>query len=352
MPSRDDATLRAILRGHTGPARGLVFADERPLLSAAPNGIRGWAVAARTRVPSTRPPSARYCTRVSVTTAQASVDAPSDPLALLTPTERRWYDVADTLARRWPWASIVWNQLFMVNVVRLLAMRRLQVTGLEHLAAYGPDARLILVANHRSFFDFFVTGAILYTRTQLPRKVFFPVRSKFFYEGLAGGLLNGVMSGFTMFPPIVREGGRHEYNRFAIARCAEALSQPGQWIGMHPEGTRNRNADPYELLPAQPGVGKLALIAPGAVLVPVWVHGLTNSIPTETRRNWLRPAEHPIDLCFGPPIAIEDLREMGPAAAPIIAERCMAAIRDLAAAQRARRGSSVQDAPAPPDPLG
>ena len=81
---------------------------------------------------------------MSVTTDPITTAVSTDPLSLLTPTERRWYRVADALARRWPWVSILWNQLFMVNVVRLLAMRRITVTGLEHLEKFGPDARLVL----------------------------------------------------------------------------------------------------------------------------------------------------------------------------------------------------------------
>jgi 1-acyl-sn-glycerol-3-phosphate acyltransferase len=276
---------------------------------------------------------------VSITTDPITTATSTDPLSLLTPTERRWYRVADTLARRWPWLSILWNQLFMVNVVRLLAMRRITVTGLEHLEKYGPDARLVLVSNHRSFFDFFVIGAILYTRTRLPKKVFFPVRATFFYEGWLGAAVNAVMSGFTMFPPILRDQQRNEFNRFALGRIAEALAEPGQWIGLHPEGKRNPNPDPYELLRPQPGIGKIALQNPDVELIPVWIHGLTNSIGTEARRNWTAPSEHPIDLCFGAPVDISDIRGNGQTAALTVANRCMDAIRALAAAQRARRSS-------------
>mgnify|MGYP001480307136 CR=1 FL=1 len=37
--------------------------------------------------------------------------------------------------------------------------------------------------------------------------------------------------------------------------------QPGTVVGLHPEGTRGKGPDPYTFLPAQPGVGKLALVA-------------------------------------------------------------------------------------------
>jgi 1-acyl-sn-glycerol-3-phosphate acyltransferase len=255
------------------------------------------------------------------------------PLALLTPLERRWYGIADALYRRWPWVSIRWNELFMVNVVRLIAMRRIHVTGLEHLP--GPEARVILVANHRSFFDFFATGAILYARSRMPRSVMFPVRTQFFYDSWGGGVMNGIMAGFTMFPPIVRESERAAFNRFAIARCAEFLAEPGRCVGMHPEGKRGHSADPYEMLPVQPGVGRIVLASPGVVVIPVWIWGLTNRASREACDNWLRPGSHPIDIDFGPPIPLDDLiaaADPGP-----IAARCQDAIRELAECQRNRR---------------
>jgi 1-acyl-sn-glycerol-3-phosphate acyltransferase len=261
-----------------------------------------------------------------------------DPLAPLSAVERRRYRLADALVRYVPWLSIAWNSVFMVNVVRLLGMRRLNVRGLEHLAALGPDARVILVANHRSFFDFYMVGALLYTRTRLPKRVLFPVRSTFFYDHAFGSIVNGVMSAFTMFPPILRDAGgaRQRFNRFALDRCIEHLSEPGRMLGVHPEGKRNPNEDPYTLLRPQPGTGRIALATPGVVVIPIWVLGLTNSIATEAKRNWLAPDEFPIDVAFGPPVAFEDLRDH-PDAAAAITERFMDAVAQLGAENRARR---------------
>ncbi len=242
--------------------------------------------------------------------------------------------MADFLFRRAPWASVAWNSVVMVNFVRLVAMRRVRATGLEHLPS--GDVRLIMVANHRSFFDFFVTGAVVYARTAMPRRVMFPVRNQFFYDTMLGGAINAVMAGFTMFPPIVRDADRGAFNRFAVARCAEFLSEPARWIGMHPEGKRGMGPDPYEILPVQPGVGRLVLAAPGVVVVPVWIHGLSNSLAFEARVNWTDPSSYPIDIDFGPPVALADLMEGGDAAS--IADRCRDAMVALAEAHRARRG--------------
>lgn len=259
------------------------------------------------------------------------VPAADDPLALLTRTERLWYRVADLFARRLWFLSVAWNRFFMVSLVFLLAGRRIRLHGLEHLDAFTSRDRLILVANHRSFFDFFLIGAMLYTRTHLSKRILFPVRAPFFYDRLVGGFVNAIMSAFTMFPPIVRDD-RREFNLFALKRCIEALNEPGQLIGIHPEGTRGTGPDPYEFLRAQPGVGKIVLDAPEVPVVPIFVIGLSNRMGTELRNNLLAPADHPIDVWFGPPVALDEVRARGKRATSqlIASKRCMEAIAALA----------------------
>lgn len=266
-----------------------------------------------------------------------------DPMALLSVTERFWYRVADAMARRFTWAGVLWNMAFMVNIVRLVAGRRLDLQGLEHVAALRPDDRVVLVCNHRSFFDYFVVGAMMYTRTPAPKRVMFPVRSPFFYDSLLGGAINGVLAGFTMFPPILRDGPRGAWNKFAADRLVEALHAGPLLIGYHPEGKRGTGPDPYELLPGHAGVGRIVLDGPpGVRVIPVFVIGLTNGFGEELRRNWLAPSDFPIGIRFGPEIPVDDLRGQEGAHAAL-AERAMAAIRTLAEGHRA--GRSAAEAP-------
>ncbi|MCZ7679658.1 MAG: 1-acyl-sn-glycerol-3-phosphate acyltransferase [Sandaracinaceae bacterium] len=159
---------------------------------------------------------------------------------------------------------------------------------------------VILVANHRSFFDFYVVSAMIYWRTRLPRRVLFPVRADFFYDHPAGVALNFVIANMAMFPPVLRDPKRRAFNRYSVARCVAELATPGTVMGLHPEGTRNKGDDPYSLLPAQPGVGQVVLGAPRARVFPVFLHGVTNDIFAELADNWRRPDERPIDIWFGP----------------------------------------------------
>ena len=102
---------------------------------------------------------------------------------------------------------------------------------MEHLADLGPEDCLIFVSNHRSFFDFYVIGPILYTRTRLAKTILFPVRSPFFYDSVVGGVVNGIMSGFFMFPPIMRGKEKRGFNAYALDRMVASSSAQGcSWV--------------------------------------------------------------------------------------------------------------------------
>jgi 1-acyl-sn-glycerol-3-phosphate acyltransferase len=260
-----------------------------------------------------------------------------EELAVLTRTERTAFELADLVTTRAPGIAAAWNTAFMGFMIWGAGGRRLDVRGLEHLAGYGPRSRVLFVANHRSFFDFFVVSAICFWKTKLSKRIVFPVRSSFFYDHPAGPPLNLVMSGMSMFPPILRDRSRANWNRYALARCLAELERPGTVMGLHPEGTRGKGPDPYSFLPAQPGVGRVALETTAPVH-PVFLHGLTNDLIEEWRRNWFAPKErHPISVLFGPKIDLADLRAQGSRAATHkrAADRCLAAIGTLAGEHRA-----------------
>lgn len=216
--------------------------------------------------------------------------------------------------------------------------RRFNVRGLEHFAPYGKKDSILLVANHRSFFDFFSITAILYWRTKLTKRIFFPVRQNFFYDNPAGPLVNAVMSGMRMFPPVMRAKDKRPFNNYSVARCIEELNREdiGTILGIHPEGTRNKGDDPYSFLPAQPGVGRIALGATRAHVIPVFALGMGQSILGEIEWNVRTPHEHPVDIYFGPPIDFQDLRPKAGmlTAQKRAADRCLDAIKLLAETQR------------------
>ena len=251
--------------------------------------------------------------------------------------ERFWFRVADFMLRRFRPLLIVWNRIFMVHFSWLLTGPRVRRWGMEHLESLGPTDCIIFVSNHRSFFDFYVIGPILYTRTKLNKRILFPVRSPFFYDSWIGGIVNAIMSGFFMFPPIMREKEKRAFNNYALDRMVDELDRPGMLLGVHPEGTRNKNDDPYSFLRPQPGVGSILAKSAHTRAIPVFVYGLTNGMGTEFKRTWFkRRRNHPIDVMFGPPIEFDDLRAKGTRLAiqMQMAKRCMEGVTDLSLTHR------------------
>jgi len=266
---------------------------------------------------------------------------PSDEaLAELTLGERVSFEVADFLVRE-PFTELSGRYLATVmgTMIGSCGSRRLDVTGLEHVARLGPQARILLLANHRSFFDFFTILYVLFFQTDLPRRLFFPTRGTFFYDHPVGPFVNLAMSAMRMFPPVLRDAKKRAWNEYMLARTLAELRVPGTIVGIHPEGTRNKRADPYDLLPAQPGVGRVALAADFAHVVPVFVLGMSNELKRELAWNWTAAEAHRISVRFGPPLDLGPLRAKPPklTTAKRAADLCLDAIRTLAEEDRVAR---------------
>lgn len=221
-----------------------------------------------------------------------------DGLATLSRFERFAFRTMRWL-QTWPPAA-VWQRFVLVPFVALFVSRRLEVRGLERVPR-APDASILLVANHRTFFDLFVLGFALWRRAGLKQRLNFPVRANFFYENPAGLLICMFLSGGSMFPPFFRSAGKKAFNKLSLGVLIEMLKRPGQLVGFHPEGKRNKSDDPYALLPAQPGAGELALKA-RPVVVPAFITGMSNDVWRELfgRRKVVAIFGEPIDLAHFP----------------------------------------------------
>ena len=202
------------------------------------------------------------------------------------------------------------------------------VHGLERLPAFDPAQSYILVSNHRSFFDLYVvTGDLV--RRGLGHRIVFPVRSTFFYDSPAGLFVNGVMSFFAMYPPIFREKKLQALNLKSLDELAWLLRRGGAFAGLHPEGTRKKDDDPYTFLPAQPGVGKVIHTAQVPV-IPVFINGLINDLPRQVASNYDGTGRR-ILVVFGRPVDFGALLER-PASLrtyKLVAERALEVIGAL-----------------------
>jgi 1-acyl-sn-glycerol-3-phosphate acyltransferase len=277
--------------------------------------------------------------------AESPASERSDPSPLLTRTERFGWWLGDVFARHLRLVAWAWSYAPMGVLLWLGLSRRVRLHGGEVLRAVPGDASLVFVVNHRSFFDLFCLVWVL-RRAGVRQRLLFPVRSEFFYDHPLGPLLNLLVSGMSMFPPIFRHGRKRALNERSLERCIAELRRPGTALGFHPEGTRGRGPDPFALLPPRPGVGRVVLGAPGVRVVPVFVFGLGNSVLDEVRRNWLSPSQHPVHVACGPDVNLDDLRACRTAAAHArAAERCLAAIAEAALPVRSADGGGRRGAP-------
>jgi 1-acyl-sn-glycerol-3-phosphate acyltransferase len=201
--------------------------------------------------------------------------------------------------RFWTWCQRVlgagWIHFSTYNIMN--------VYGLENIEAASRDRPILLVANHRSFFDMYTVSTTLFRNTKWRKQLFFPVRGRFFYQSFAGLFVNLIMGWWSMYPPFFVSGEnpipeKRAFDKYSMRLLAELCrSGAGNVIGFHPEGTRNKSADPYSYLPAQPGVGKLIKDASPQV-IPVFIAGLGNNLPKQVLGNWTGGEQ--IRIHFGP----------------------------------------------------
>ena len=199
----------------------------------------------------------------------------------------------------------------------------------------------MVVSNHRSFFDQYIMMlACFMGKAPWAKHLFFPVRSNFFYDRPLGVVVNAAIAGGAMYPPIYRQAERRTLNDAALDKMVEIVQTPGNVVGMHPEGTRGKGPDPYQFLPAQPGVGKLALVG-RPMVIPTFILGLGNNIAQDIAQNFSKQArrDHAVIIVFGKPVDYTDLmlEKPRPTLYKKCADRFMAAIKALGDRQRELR---------------
>jgi glycerol-3-phosphate dehydrogenase (NAD(P)+) len=174
---------------------------------------------------------------------------------------------------------------------------RLERIGREHIPSSGA---VLLAANHRSFLDPFVIGAL--TR----RPVYYMAKRELFERRWQAWLLNSLGA----FPV---DRGAGDQNAMATAR---AILNRGDCVVIFPEGTRVRRGplgEPHR------GVGRLALQT-GARVVPIAVIGTER-----VRRGWrIRP--YKVTLRCGRPLGFPTAEDPSQSIALGVAERIWACI--------------------------
>jgi 1-acyl-sn-glycerol-3-phosphate acyltransferase len=274
-----------------------------------------------------------------------SVEPTTEELSVLSPSERFAFRVSRRMNRGgWKRFWTFCQRTVGMGWIRLCTYNLMRVHGVEHVEAVSHERPLLLVANHRTFFDMYVVSAELFRRTSFEKRLFFPVRGRFFYESPVGMLVNLLMGWWSMYPPFFAAGSnplrdKREFDKFSMREMIDLCKRGrGNVIGFHPEGTRNRSPDPYSLLPPKFGIGKLIREADPQV-VPVFVAGLTNDLPRQIKRNWT--GGEPIRVHFGEAMDFSQFRDRdGMRTYKEIAEFVMSKLAELAERDRALYGKS------------
>lgn len=220
-----------------------------------------------------------------------------------------------------------------------LARPLLVIDGLDPLRKLTPPRGIVLVSNHRSFFDMYVCCAVLYKHSGLLSRLHFPVRSNFWYSNPIGLAINLSVSACAMWPPVFRDGRRAELNPVGLEQIGFILGKPGSVLGFHPEGTRSKDPDPYKLLRPKKGIALIVeRCEPETLVVPFFIVGLSSSL-TEQFGRWLRPkpGQNDIRLRFGAPVPagqFQNNQSLGE-----VAESVMDLVRSLAEQDRTQYGS-------------
>jgi 1-acyl-sn-glycerol-3-phosphate acyltransferase len=255
---------------------------------------------------------------------------------------------------RGKWFQNHWLRGVSYVWVRAVVADRIFVDGLEDLMTVRPDKGVMLVSNHRSFFDqYCLMLACFMGPVPWAKHLYFPVRSNFFYDHPLGMVVNHGIAGGAMYPPIYRQSERRALNDEALDKMVEIVQHQGNILGMHPEGTRGKGDDPYTFLPAQPGVGKLALVGKPMV-IPAFVLGLTNNLAADIRLNFTKEGrrKHPIITVFGQPLDFSDLmaEKPRPTLYKKTADRFMLEIKKLGEREKEIRADIMSGAIAVDDP--
>lgn len=270
------------------------------------------------------------------------VDAPlpAEVRAILSPLERTHLEVALRMNRE-PWkAAWTWCQRAIgATWIALATGRLLRVQGIEHVRAAYPRGAILFVANHRSYFDLFIVSALLHRELQGKKRLYFPVVGQYYYQSWAGMALNQLFAFWSMFPPLFALPSHGVSDRYALDILVDLCARgPGHILGIHPEGGRNLDPDPYSFMRFQPGTGKI-IHAARPIVIPTFIAGLTNDLAEQLRRNWT--GGEPIRVWFDQPMALDDFLALPGKGSTYkqITDTVMARVRALADRDRAQFGA-------------
>ena len=230
-----------------------------------------------------------------------SEPVPAGVRETLAPLERLHFETALWMNRE-PFKAF-WTQcqrFVGALVVRALTRNLVRDHGFAHVEAAFRQGTILFVANHRTYFDMFVVSSLLHRRLPGRKRLYFPVLGQYYYQSVVGMALNQGAAFWSMFPPLFALPSHAAADRYALDLLCDLCARgPGHVLGIHPEGGRNLDPDPYSFMRFQPGAGRI-IHAARPIVLPVFLAGLHPDIGVQVRRNWT--GGEPVRVWFGEPV--------------------------------------------------
>ncbi|MGI9043848.1 MAG: lysophospholipid acyltransferase family protein [Gemmatimonadaceae bacterium] len=159
----------------------------------------------------------------------------------------------------------------------------------ERLRDADYDNSILVCANHRSYIDNFAIA--IRSMKHIPRDVRLvaPARTEGLFDKPWGIFLNFFLTFMNMYPPVVRSSRGAMWGKRVIQLITDLLLRGRIAVFIHPEGGRNKGSDPYDLMPAKPGLGKIIHQSKARVF-PVFLQGFPPSPKAFISANYRKSA--------------------------------------------------------------
>lgn len=127
----------------------------------------------------------------------------------------------------------------------------------ERLEKANYDNGIMVCANHRSYVDNIAIAVRSMRYIPPDVRMLAPARTEGLFDKPWGILINFFITYMNMYPPVVRSGRGAMWGKQVIRILTDLLQSGRMAVFIHPEGGRNKGPDPYHLMPAKPGLGKI-----------------------------------------------------------------------------------------------
>lgn len=207
----------------------------------------------------------------------------------------------------------------------------------ERLRDADYENSILVCANHRSYVDNFAIAIRAMKHIPPHVRMIAPARTEGLFDKPWGIFLNFFLTFMNMYPPVVRSSRGAMWGKRVIQILTDLLLKGRLALFIHPEGGRNKGSDPYDLMSAKPGLGKI-IHQSRATVFPVFLQGFPRSPKAFVRANYRKGASSQplVHAVMGEPLDFSAERALpaSPEVYRAIGKRLMDAIVEASVEER------------------